>query len=133
MGNDLIKTEASGIMQLLHTNKEGLEALNPFSRDILLFETHVAGTTHIPDIEETVKGLKPDDTLDFFREPKNNYDEQAILVKLKDGAKIGYIPRNDNIVFARLMDAGKRLFGKVLNIEDKHGWIKITMEIYMHE
>ena len=30
-----------------------------------------------------------------------------------DGVKIGYIPQKDNIIFARLMDAGKLLLEKL--------------------
>jgi hypothetical protein len=46
-------------------------------------------------------------TLHFVREPDNKYDELAILVKDKEGNKMGYVPRYDNPVLARLMDAGK--------------------------
>ena len=33
--------------------------------------------------------------------------------------KLGYIPEKDNIVFARLMDAGKYLIAKIDRIEPK--------------
>lgn len=83
----------------------------PFERDIFLLDTHVAGTTHIEGIDELEPYLKSGDRLNLFREPDNPYDEFAILIKTMDGVKIGYIPQKDNIIFARLMDAGK-LFWK---------------------
>ena len=47
--------------------------------------------------------------------------------------KIGYVPKADNIVFSRLMDAGKLLYGKVISKEILDNWIKINIEIYLHE
>lgn len=105
----------------------------PFERDIFLFETHIAGITHIEDIHEIEKNLKVGDRLEFFREPKNPYDEGAIVIKTKDKIKIGYVPQKDNIVFSRLMDAGKLLFGKIKTKELVGNWVKIKIEIFLHE
>ncbi len=98
-----------------------------------LFDTYVAGTTHIEGIEELEPHLNKDDRLEFFREPDNKYDNQAIVVKTNDGVKIGYIPQKDNVVFARLMDAGKFLFGKIKSKEKKGSWIKINISLFLHE
>ena len=38
-----------------------------------------------------------DDRLDFFREPDNRYNKQAIAIKTVDGVRIGYVPKQDNI------------------------------------
>ena len=35
------------------------------------------------------------------------------------GQTVGYVPRRDNVVFARLMDAGKQLFGTITKKEKK--------------
>lgn len=108
-------------------------APTPFERDIFLFETHIAGTTHIENIHEIEKDLKIGDRLKFYREPKNPYDEGAIVIKTEDRVKIGYVPQKDNIVFARLMDAGKLLFGKIKTKELIGDWVKIEIEIFLHE
>ena len=45
----------------------------------------------------------------------------------------GYIPRQDNVIFARLMDAGKLLFGKISSKEIIGSWVKIGIKVYLHE
>ena len=69
----------------------------------------------------------------FFREPENPYDAQAIVIKTTDSVKIGYVPRQDNVIFARLMDAGKLLFGKITEKEKKGKWVRISIDIFLHE
>ena len=45
--------------------------------------------------------------------------------------KLGYIPEKDNIVFARLMDAGKYLIAKIDRIEPKGSFRQINISIYL--
>lgn len=130
---DLVKSGAGGLMGLLHGNNGELTIPKPFERDIFLFDTYVAGTTHIEGIEELEPHLNTDDRLGFFREPDNRYDKQAIVIKTADGVKIGYVPRQDNVIFARLMDAGKLLFGKITSKEKKGSWVKIYIKVFLHE
>ena len=47
--------------------------------------------------------------------------------------KIGYVPKNDNVIFARLMDAGKLLFGRISGKEKKGAWVRIEIKVYLHE
>lgn len=108
-------------------------AVQAYERDIFLFDTFIAGTTHIEGIEELAQYLNVNDKLDFYREPHNRFDPQAIVIKNSNGVKIGYVPREDNVVFSRLMDAGKLLFGKITAKETKGKWIKIKIGIYLHE
>lgn len=130
---DLTKTDNGGLMGLIHGGNGNLTIPKPFERDIFLFDTHVAGTTYIEGIEELEPHLNINDRLEFFREPNNPYDDQAIVIRTADNVKIGYVPRYDNIVFARLMDAGKQLFGRIASKETKGTWIKIYIKIYLHE
>lgn len=131
--SDIVKSGGAGLVGLLHGQGGGLDIPKPFERDIFLFDTYVAGTTHIQGIEELEPYLKIDDRLDFFREPDNPYDPQAIVIKNADGVKVGYVPKADNAVFSRLMDAGKLLFGKITNKDTKGNWLRINIEIYLHE
>lgn len=131
--SDIVKSNGSGLVGLMHSQKGGLTIPNPFEKDIFLFDSHVAGTSFIEGIEELEPHLKIDDRLDFFREPDNKYDKKAIVIKNKDGIKIGYVPRDDNVIFSRLMDAGKLLFGKITDKELKGNWLKINVKIYLHE
>lgn len=131
--SDLVKSEAGGLIGLLHQQGGGLEIPKPFERDIFLFDTHVAGTTHVEGMDELEPYLQIGDKLEFFREPDNLYDPKAITIKNTDGVKVGYVPRQDNIIFSRLMDAGKLLFGKITSKERKGKWVKIEIGIYLHD
>lgn len=66
-------------------------------------------------------------------EPNNPYDKQAIVSKTGNGVKIGYVPKQDNIVFSRLMDAGKLLFGRISDKEKKGKWVVIKIKVFLHE
>lgn len=131
--SDIVKKDDNGLVSPLHGKGGGLSIPKPFERDIFLFYTHVAGTTHIEGIEELEPRLNIDDRLDFFREPDNRYDKRAIMIKNADGIKIGYVPREDNIVFSRLMDAGKLLYGRIAEKEVRGSWVKINIKIFLHE
>lgn len=131
--SNIVKTNSRELAGLFHGKGNGLSIPKPFERDIFLFDSFVAGTTHIEGIQELEPFLNVGDKLDFFREPDNLYDSKAIMIKNSDGIKIGYIPKNDNAIFSRLMDAGKVIFGKITAKETKGKWLRIKIGIYLHE
>ena len=130
---DLTKSEGGGLVGLIHGKGGNLTIPKPFERDIFLFETHVAGTGYVEGIKELEPYLCIDDKLDFFREPENQYDKRAIVIKNADGVKIGYVPKADNVIFSRLMDAGKLLFGRITAKEMLDNWLRIDIKIFLHE
>ena len=130
---EIAKNDGGGLISILHSQGGEITVPQPFERDIFLFDTHVAGTSHIEGIDELEPHLQVDDRLDFFRETDNPYDKQAIVIKNADGVKIGYIPKQDNVIFSRLMDSGKLLFGKIVSKEKKGRWVKIDIKVYLHE
>ena len=73
----------------------------------------------------------------LLRKPKNEHDELTILVKDERKHKLGYVPRARNHVMARLMDAGKLLYGVVTDIGDPDDsnfpWRALTIAIYMED
>lgn len=129
------------LVDIIKKNKQDLVIINrdlpdipkPYEREIYLFSTYVAGTTHIDDIDEVVTSLNLEDCLEFYREPQNTYDKMAISVKTKNKEKLGYLPKGDNPIFARLLDAGKLLFGKVKRIQKRGNWHKIDIDIYLKD
>ncbi len=129
---ELKKADSGSIVGVLN-GAGGAVMPIPFERDIYLFDTYIAGTTHIDGIEELEPHLNIDDRLEFFREPDNRYDSKAIVIRNMDGIKLGYVPERDNIIFARLMDAGKLLFGRITEKEIKGKWVKISIKIFLHE
>ncbi len=106
------------------------DLIKPLSHEILLFDSYIAGTTHVED-ESVFDELKAGDKLNLQREPDNRFDENAILVLNEKGAKLGYIPEKDNVVFSRLMDAGKYLIARVGSMEYKGSFRKIGISIYL--
>lgn len=130
---ELIKSEGGGLVSLLHGKGGNLAIPKPFERDIFLFDTHVAGTSHVEGIEELEPHLHIDDKLEFFREPDNPHDNLAIVIKNADGVKIGYVPKADNIIFSRLMDAGKLLFARITSKEKAGNWLKMGIKVFLHE
>ena len=134
MGELVTTTEpGGGLIDLLHGRGSGLAVPRPFDREIFLFDTHIAGTTHIVGIAELEPHLNIDDKLDFFREPDNAHDGQAIVIKNADGVKIGYVPKSDNVVFSRLMDAGKLLFGRIAAKNMQRNWLKIEIKVFLRD
>ena len=130
--NEVVEPEEN-IVSLLHKAKNDVDVPVPFERDIFLFATYVAGTSHITGMEELAGELKPKEHLRFYREPDNHYDPQAIKITTDAGTKIGYVPKADNAVFSRLMDAGKLLFGVIQKIDIKGNYAQISIHIYLHE
>ena len=103
--------------------------LKPLIQEIHLFDSYVAGTTHLDD-KSVLDKIKAGDRLNLMRED-NKYDEHAILIITESGKKLGYVPEKDNIVFSRLMDAGKKLIAKIKNIEKKGSFNQISIGIYL--
>ncbi len=131
--NDLANKGQNELIQYLFSKESGLDLPKPYEQDIFLFDTVVAGTTHIENIDAIGSSLHEGDKLVFYREPDNPHDPQAIRIETIHEKKIGYIPQQDNVVFSRLMDAGKLLFGKVTDKEMRGNWLRIKINIYFHE
>ncbi len=127
MANEIINADQHAVSVV--ANHELGEIIQPLIREIHLFDTWIAGTTHLED-KSVLKALKPEDELILQRE-NNQFDSRAILVLNQDKQKLGYVPEKDNIVFSRLMDAGKILKAKVGKIQDQGTWMKIMIGIYL--
>lgn len=117
-------------MVSLVTDNPLCDLIKPLSREILLFDSYVAGTSYIED-ETIIDELKQGDKLSLVREPDNRFDGNAILVLDPKKRKLGYIPEKDNIVFTRLMDAGKYLTATVKDIYPGSSFRKINIGIYL--
>lgn len=120
------------MLALLHGSfgKDG--GLQPFVREIMLIECHIAGTSH-RDIKGAEPALKPGALLVLKREPENAHDALAIQMFDEAGHHLGYVPRVKNEALARLMDAGKLLFGKLEKKAWVGDWLRIEARIYMRD
>jgi len=132
--NEIIPIDESNIISIINSQKTGFDIGKPFSRQIYLISARIAGAFYVDDIEDLLENIYEGSKLKFVREPENKYDKLAIIVKDPNGNKLGYIPREDNPILARLMDAGKLIYGTVKSKSDyDSGYIDIIMEIYMDD
>jgi len=115
MGELMIKNDDLAVL----TQAKGIgDVLKPLIKEIHLFDTYIAGTTHLKDktvLDEIEVGQK----LTLKREI-NKFDEKAIMLITENGKKVGYVPEKDNVIFSRLMDAGKLLSAKVTDIKERN-------------
>lgn len=127
MSNELIIDKKELIEAIEETNLSDI--IKPLVSEIHLFDTFVAGTTHLED-KSVLDEIEVGDKL-FLRREENKFDDKAILVLKEDGRKLGYIPEKDNLIFSRLMDAGKLLAAKITEIEKHGSFVKIAIGIYL--
>lgn len=104
----------------------------PYVQEIFLLECHIAGTSYL-DLKDLEPSLLINDLLIMKREPENKHDEHAILILTQKGERLGFIPREKNEVIAHLMDAGKIIFGKIIEKKWHGNWLKMMIQIYLRE
>ncbi len=129
----LVRIDDTNIVSILNAEKTGLEIGKPFARQIYLISAYIAGSYYVDDIHNLLGKMTIGSKLRFIREPDNQYDELAILVKDQDNNKLGYVPRKKNPILARLMDAGKNIYGTVRAINNDDDYTNIEMEIFMDD
>jgi hypothetical protein len=115
------------------TGSTGGVPAKPFAREIFLIATHVAGTMYVDGIEMVLQSLEVGTRLYFFREPDNPTDQLAVMIRDSHGRKLGYVPKKNNEVIARLMDAGKLIYAVLEEHEEVGEWAKLTIQIYMND
>ena len=89
----------------------------------------------VKNIAAKAEALADGETVTLVREPDNKYDKMAIRIDNAAGEKLGYIPRQQNEIPARLLDGGKMLFAKVAGkeISEFSSWVNIFIRIYMKD
>ena len=145
MDDLILKPDETELISLLNS-ENGVSLPLPFEQDIFLYGTEIAGTQYRENIHELYEMLNIGDILTLVREPDNTYDEYAIRIdvdvdgipgyepsQLSPSLKLGYVPRAFNKPFARLMDAGKLLYGVVRDKQLYAGYHKIVVKIYMRD
>ena len=127
MANELTEKKENAVAVI--EGKELGDIIKPLVKEIYLFDSFIAGTTHLDDAS-VLDVIKVGDTLKLRRED-NKFDSNAILLLYEDGRKLGYVSEKDNIIFARLMDAGKLLRSKIAKIDQSGSLKRIKIEIYL--
>ena len=122
MGNELTQVRTASAVAVLGRQSLG-DLLKPMIREIHLYDTYVAGVTHLKD-PSVLEEIRAGDPLTLRRED-NRYDRHAILVLTAAGKKLGYVPEKDNLVFARLMDAGKLLKAAITDVRPQDDYFTL--------
>ena len=122
----------SGLLAILVHKRSALSEL-PYDREILLLECDIAGTSYIKDVDALDPELKAGACLTCVREPGNRHDAMAIRLQTDSGRKAGYIPRANNEVIARLMDAGKLILTRVESKAWIGSWLKVSIQVLLRD
>lgn len=109
---------------------KGLDLPKPFAKDILLTEFMVVGNTFglTVDPVTVAEGVK----LKLFRDTRNKYDKNSIVIKDCEENRIGFVPMNKNEILARLLEAGKEVYAVVSkNVANIDGNVELTVKVFM--
>lgn len=127
MKNELSLTSSELVSVIEESGVTNL--IKPLIKEIYLFDTYIAGTSFIE--ENVFSSLKEGDSLILMRDTENVFDQKAISILNQGKEKLGYVPRKDNEIFSRLLDAGKLLTAKVKEINTRGDFYKIKIDIYL--
>ena len=129
MESGLIKLNPQ-LMSLLH-DANGGQNIIPFNREIFVINVFVAGTKYCHQIDQILDQITDTTHLTMLRHPDNEVDQYAIGIYYNH-TQIGWVPMKDNLVIARLMDAGKLFNCKVVSVNHNNpSNPRINVSIYM--
>ena len=130
LGGSIMNQMKDMILEAVEMN--GIEnVVMPLMNEIFLSFTDIAGTRYV-DNQDVFKRLEKNDPLLLEREADNEYDSNAIKVLTTNGEKLGYIPKKDNSIFTRLMDASKILHARVYSCyETDYAQWRVSIKICM--
>ncbi|MEX2499689.1 MAG: HIRAN domain-containing protein [Wenzhouxiangellaceae bacterium] len=105
-------------------------AVDTPARRILILRTRLAGVRFHAE-PEIFDRLRPGDALALAREPENPHDADAVRADWRDHL-IGYLPSDHNHAPARLLDAGERLEGRIveIDIEQRPKW-PVAVDVFL--
>ena len=122
---DFLKSLFAG-STLLFLPKTGIE--KP-AREIRLSSPYLAGFQYYQGLEMEPQ-LRENNLLTLKREPTNPHDCYAIEV-FQNNAKLGYLPREENKVIARLMDQGVAVKARILKVAPEvYAYRKVKMNVF---
>ena len=119
-------------LEIVRTSLDKTGLPKPFVQEVELLNCNIAGTTFL-NLKDIEPNLKKNQLLVLKREPKNEYDDKAILILTEDGQKLGYVPQERNEILSRLMDAGKLLFGRLDEKNWVGRWLRLDIQVYLRD
>lgn len=120
----------NGELTVLTQNGGMDNVLKPLIKEIKLFDSYIAGTSYLKD-KSVFDEIELNDKLVLKRED-NKFDDKAIMIYTESGKKLGYVPEKDNVIFSRLMDAGKLLIARITSIKKRsESYTQIGIDIFL--
>ena len=96
----------------------------PKSKRIFLLDTYLSGTKFIRNFGVNIKDAH---ILDLYRE-FNGVSLNAVAAFNANKEKVGYVPKEQNEIIARLIDAGKKIVAIPIPFDDE-----VALKIYMSD
>lgn len=107
-----------------------LPAEPPKTRDIYLDSLYIAGFQYYQGVKQEAY-LKENDPILLKRQTENAYDYFAVEV-YRENRKLGYLPRTDNKIIARMMDQGVEVKAKISSINpEAHPFRRVKIRVYL--
>ena len=131
MSQAIIKIDPK-YLEIVRTSLDKTGLPKPFVQEVELLNCNIAGTTFL-NLKDIEPNLKKNQLLVLKREPKNEYDDKAIMILTEDGQKLGYVPQEKNEILSRLMDAGKLLFGRLDEKNWVGRWLRLDIQVYLRD
>ena len=76
-----------------------------------------------------VEALRVPQPLDLVKEPDNRHDRRAIAV-YADGVKVGYLPREDNLVLEKLIRRGVPVACRLVGVQaEEESYRRLSVEV----
>lgn len=119
-----LQTQVDELKRLHYSNSSD-------TRDVFLYGCELAGSQYLDLEDHILPKLRENDPLVLVREPNNQFDEHAISVYTTGGLKLGYLPKNNNLILSRLMDEGNLLFGKTKTFHWDGKSLYLVVKVYM--
>ena len=128
MSDELIEKKDDALIAAI--DRQGIgDLLKPLIKEIHLFDTFISGTARLKD-PSVLLGIAPGDKL-ILRREADRFDENTVAVFTERGEALGILPEQDNVIFARLMDAGKLLTAKISSTAVIGSFHQIRIGIYL--
>lgn len=106
----------------------------PFAQPVMIVErTRIVGVKEYMGDDDAGSRVSEGMQLELRREASNRDDPFSVRVMGPEGLLLGYLSADIDEIIARLMDAGKRLYCKVVEVDGVYSWYKIWVEVYLDD
>lgn len=100
--------------------------------DISLFNAYIAGLMFVDNWRARHVLLKKGLRLELFHDRENPYDENAVALFMRNGFRVGWVPKDMNKPIVEMLDSGVNLYAIVLKGYEKETDSRVKIAIMLH-